>query len=296
MSASPPPNARGKLRNESRGPRGPRSLARTTETAPPIRAPMLKSRVIGTYTSTKPFDTEFYTIAENTWGFLQRSAPLLHPSATPENCPANSVLTYSSRRYLFNPPAVAGSPAPRPVLLHRVKNAATGMKGLIDPNSPTFTKADFPSDLAPNARGARAARGPRPNASANAAERPGAVFKKLLKDASGNFINAMSGRWSSNSFRNLSNNIMVSLGPLVIAAGSSGDAVNATHGQIVVTNPTGLAGPLTVTVTSIACKATSVIFLTQASGPGAALSAVASEGSFTVSVPEATSVNWVLTA
>jgi hypothetical protein len=276
---------------------------------------MLKSRVIGTYMSTKPFNTEFYQLGENMWGFLQRSSPVLDVSATPENCPANTILTYSSRRYLFNPPAVAGSPAQRPILLHRVKNPVTGMKGLINPNSDAFKKLDMPTD-ANGPRGSRMAaraarrglhadsanapdasrRGPnsnaarpRPNVADSNTKRP--AYKQFIKDASGNFIKAMTGKWTSNSFRSLNKNINVSLGPLVVAAGATGDAVAATMGQIVVTNPQKIVGPLTVTIKSSVCKTTSAVFLTQASGPGAALSAVAADGSFTVTVPGATGLN-----
>jgi len=255
--------------------------------------------------STKPFNTEFYEQGENMWGFLQRTSPVPDPSATPENCPANTILTYSSRRYLFHPPAVAGSPAQRPILLHRVKNPVTGMKGLINPNSDAFKKLDMPTDVAGPRQAARAERmaaraarrGPNavaPNAVDSNTNKP--AFKKFIKDASGNFINGMTGRWTSNSFRSLNKNITVSLGPLVVAAGATGDAVAATMGQIAVTNPQKIAGPLTVTVMSSVCKATSKVFLTQASGPGTALSAVAADGSFTVTVPAATSVNWLLVA
>ena len=96
-------------------------------------------RIVGTYTSLAPFNTEFYTYTSNMRGPVVNKPLVVVPEATPENCPANATLLSSGRRILFTTRSVGGSPANRPTMVDVVTVQESGLMGLINLQSPNFT-------------------------------------------------------------------------------------------------------------------------------------------------------------
>ena len=101
---------------------------------------MQNLRVVGTYTSLAPFNTEFYVYTSNMHGPVVSKPLVIVPEATPENCPANATLLSSGRRILFTTRSVGGSPATRPTMVDIVTVQESGLVGLINLQSPNFTR------------------------------------------------------------------------------------------------------------------------------------------------------------
>lgn len=271
--------------------------------------------------STKPFNSEFFSYSTYVdSSFNTRGTLAVNAAATAALCPAGRIL-HANGKFLstgVNPDLTAGGTTYS--YLMGVLDSVTGLNGYINPASATFANYDVNlpvqydggnlSIVPPlGGQGAKLQVGPQNSFAVFSATTAGTTTLTVTAMTAGTIqvgmtVNAATNLTSGQKIASFGTGtggagtyILDAVADTTQAVafevhasqnGTVGSPLNASAGRV------ALDGATPTTVFTTACKATSLVFLTQVGGTAAATTVAAADGSFVVAGPSDAAYNFLI--